>query len=98
MRKYEVQFSKRFKKSYKRAIKRGKDLSKLEKVVELLADGVPLPEQYRNHNLIGDFVKKIYQIILVIMLSIISFFYTNKVIEFIRNTDPIMKSIKKLMV
>lgn len=55
MRKYEVQFSKRFKKSYKRAIKRGKDLSKLEKVVELLADGVPLPEQYRNHNLIGDY-------------------------------------------
>lgn len=40
-------------------------------------------------------MKKIYQIILVIMLSIISFFYTNKVIEFIRNTDPIMKSIKK---
>lgn len=55
MRKYEVQFSKRFKKSYKCAIKRGKDLSKLEKVVELLADGVPLPEQYRNHNLIGDY-------------------------------------------
>lgn len=55
MRKYEVQFSKRFKKSYKRAIKRGKDLSKLEKVVELLADGEPLPEQYRNHNLIGDY-------------------------------------------
>ena len=55
MRKYEVQFSKRFKKSYKQAIKRGKDISKLEKVVELLADGVALPQQYRDHNLTGNY-------------------------------------------
>lgn len=40
-------------------------------------------------------MKSVYQIILVIVLSLFSFFYTNKVISFIRDTDPIMKNIKK---
>lgn len=40
-------------------------------------------------------MKKIYQVLVVMFLIGFSFFYTNKVIDFIRNTDPIMKSIKK---
>ncbi|MBO4440436.1 MAG: type II toxin-antitoxin system YafQ family toxin [Spirochaetaceae bacterium] len=55
MSKYEVQFSNRFKKAYKKAIKRGKDISKLEKVVALLADGETLPVQYKNHSLSGNY-------------------------------------------
>lgn len=39
-------------------------------------------------------MKKIYQVIIVFGLSILSFFYTEKVISFIRNSDPIMKKIK----
>lgn len=40
------------------------------------------------------FVKKIYPIIVVLSLSLFSFFYTQKVIDFIRSSDPIMQSIK----
>ena len=40
-------------------------------------------------------MKKLYQVLIVIGLSLISFFYTEKVIDFIRDKDPIMKDIKK---
>lgn len=40
-------------------------------------------------------MKNRYQVLLVILLTIGSFFYTKKVTDFIRNTDPIMKNIKK---
>ena len=40
-------------------------------------------------------MKKINQILIVIGLTILSFFYTDRVIKFIRNNDPIMKDIKK---
>jgi len=33
--------------------KRGKDLEKLQEIIKLLADGVPLPPNYRDHPLIG---------------------------------------------
>ncbi len=39
-------------------------------------------------------MKKIYPIIVVLSLSLFSFFYTQKVIDFIRSSDPIMQSIK----
>ncbi len=38
---------------------------------------------------------KIFKIIIVLLLGIFSFYYTDKVIDFIRETDPIMKKIKK---
>ena len=40
-----------FKKDFKRIKKRGYDISRLEKIVELLANEVPLPEQFKDHNL-----------------------------------------------
>ena len=40
-------------------------------------------------------MKKIYQILIVLLLSLTSFFYTEKVIDFIREKDPIMKNIKE---
>ena len=40
-------------------------------------------------------MKKIYKVVGVICLVIFSFFYTDKVILFIRESDPIMKSIRK---
>jgi len=49
--KYTVKKTKAFKKDYKRAQKRGLDLIKLQKAVGLLADGVPLPESMRDHEL-----------------------------------------------
>jgi mRNA interferase YafQ len=44
-----------FKKDVKRAEKRGKDLSKLKAALDLLIDGEPLPPEYRDHPLRGDF-------------------------------------------
>lgn len=40
-------------------------------------------------------IKKLYQILIVMVLCAFSFFYTEKVVDFIRNSDPIMKSIKE---
>lgn len=44
-----------FKKDFKRIKKRGYDISMLEKIVELLANEVPLPEQFKDHNLSGNY-------------------------------------------
>lgn len=44
-----------FKKDFKRIKKRGYDISRLEKIAELLANEVPLPEQFKDHNLSGNY-------------------------------------------
>ena len=54
--KYTVKPTTQFKKDYKRAMKRGLKVDLLEKVVELLAMGEPLPEKNRDHELSGDWV------------------------------------------
>lgn len=52
--KYEVRFSKNFKKEYKKIKKQGKDISKLKTIIEKLAKGEKLEEKYKNHDLIND--------------------------------------------
>lgn len=52
--KYTVKYTTCFKKDYKRAIKRGRKIELLEKIVELLAMGEALPEKNRDHELSGD--------------------------------------------
>ena len=44
-----------FKKDVKRAEKRGKDLTKLKALLERLIEGDPLPPEFRDHPLRGDF-------------------------------------------
>ena len=44
-----------FKKDVKRVGKRGKNLAKLRLVLELLIEGDPLPPEYRDHPLQGEF-------------------------------------------
>ena len=46
---YTIQYSNKFRKDLKRAIKRGYDISLLEKVIELLQKEGTLPEQYKPH-------------------------------------------------
>ncbi|MBR6373468.1 MAG: type II toxin-antitoxin system YafQ family toxin [Victivallales bacterium] len=53
--KYEVKFTSQFKKDYKLAQKRGRDITVLEKIIEMLADGQNLPEEYNDHQLIGNY-------------------------------------------
>lgn len=49
--KYEIQRTSQFKKDYKLAVKRGYDIEKLKKVIELLADGEILSAEYKDHEL-----------------------------------------------
>ena len=53
--KYEVRFTRRFKKDLKLAKKQGKELKKLYDVIEQLANGEPLEEKYRDHALQGEY-------------------------------------------
>ena len=50
--KYTVDYTINFKKQYKKIKKQGKDLSKLYKIIEKLANGEKLESRYKNHNLI----------------------------------------------
>jgi len=54
--KYGVRKSSQFKKSLKRMVRRGKDIAKLTKVVLLLAEGTPLPPEYKDHPLTGNHI------------------------------------------
>lgn len=49
-----VKFTAAFKRDYKRMIKQGRDIKRLDKVIELLANGESLPEKYRDHKLSGN--------------------------------------------
>jgi len=49
----KVSQTRQFSRDIKRMRKRGKDLHKLPVVVELLAEGTPLPANHRDHSLIG---------------------------------------------
>lgn len=50
-----IKYQTAFKKDYKRIVKRGYDVRLLEKVIGLLAEQKPLPEQYHDHNLTGNY-------------------------------------------
>ena len=45
-----------FRKDYALLVKQGRDMLLLEKVIDLLAEGKPLPKKYKDHPLIGDWV------------------------------------------
>lgn len=51
---YRIEFTAEMKRNVKLMKKRGKDISKLTAVLELLASGNPLPSQYSDHNLSGN--------------------------------------------
>jgi len=49
----KVSQTRQFSRDVKRMRKRGKDLHKLQEVVKLLAEGIALPANYRDHPLMG---------------------------------------------
>lgn len=53
--KYEVKFTSRFKKDFKLIKKRNLDLTYLYNVIEILASGSQLPDEYHDHPLIGNY-------------------------------------------
>ena len=52
---YELILTGRFKKSLKRAKKRGLDISLLEEVVDMLQNDIKLEDKYCDHELKGNF-------------------------------------------
>ena len=52
---YVIEISSRFKKDYKLAKKRGCDLSLLQTVIDMLANGEKLPEKFNDHSLGGEY-------------------------------------------
>ncbi len=52
--KYEIQYLSKFSKQLKKVAKQGKDLYKLEKVINDLANGKILDEKYKDHKLINN--------------------------------------------
>ena len=54
MKKYDVIYSNNFKKDLKKVIKQGKDLDKLNKIVDALANGEILDLKYKDHKLVDD--------------------------------------------
>lgn len=50
-----IQYKNLFEKDLDRAKKRGKNIEKLKEVIRLLAADLPLPAQYRDHLLIGNY-------------------------------------------
>ena len=51
---FKIEYSTRMKRDIKRMEKRGKDMKKLINVLNLLSLGEPLPKQYRDHALTGN--------------------------------------------
>ncbi len=54
--KYKIGTTAKFKKQYKLAKKRGHDMEKLEALVNILASGEAIPQKYKDHALIGNWV------------------------------------------
>ena len=52
---YEIVLANSFKRDLKAVKKQGKDLSKMQTVVDLLTEGKSLPERCRNHMLTGEY-------------------------------------------
>ena len=52
----QILFTTQFKKDYKMAIKCGLPIKELDAVISLLAQDVPLPEKYKDHNLSGTWI------------------------------------------
>lgn len=53
MSKYKAYRTTQFKKDYKKAQKRGKDIAKLDKAILMLANGKKLPPAMKDHELTG---------------------------------------------
>jgi len=52
--KYDIFYGTKFKKDLKLAKKQGMDLQLIRDVIDMLEVGTVLPEQYKDHNLVGN--------------------------------------------
>ena len=52
---YRIEFTAKMRRDAKRMEKRGKDMSKLETCLDLLASGEKMPDSYGDHPLFGNY-------------------------------------------
>ena len=52
---YDVKYTSRFKKDYKRLKKRGWNMDKLLDAIDILRSGMEMPPEYKDHPLRGDY-------------------------------------------
>ncbi len=52
----KIQYHSKFKKDYKKIIKRGYSQEDFKTVLNILVSGQPLPEKYRDHTLSGNYI------------------------------------------
>ncbi len=52
----KIQYQAKFKKDYKKIIKRGYNPEDFKTVVKILVSGNPLPKKYRDHDLSGNYI------------------------------------------
>ena len=50
-----IKYETTFKKDFKRVVKRGYHIPLMEKVIEMLANEIPLPPKYKDHHLSGNY-------------------------------------------
>lgn len=55
MKKYELEYGGKFLKDLRLAKRRGLNMDELREVTDLLQEGKPLPIQYRDHSLTGNY-------------------------------------------
>ncbi|MEL5895107.1 type II toxin-antitoxin system YafQ family toxin [Bacteroides sp. GD17] len=53
--KYEIEYTTKFKRSFKKCLKRGLNPAVLEKAMQVLSDSGTLPAEYRPHKLSGQY-------------------------------------------
>lgn len=53
----QIEYSNAFKKDLKLLRKRGKDINKFKTVADFLINEQPLPQKYRDHSLLGNYIK-----------------------------------------
>ncbi len=53
---YEVKWTSQFKKDFKKLNKSAEDIKRFKAVIEMLAEGQPLPQEYHDHKLIGNYI------------------------------------------
>ena len=51
-----LHYTNAFKKDYKLSAKRGDDIEKVDETITCLAEGVPLPKRYKDHELTGQWL------------------------------------------
>ncbi len=51
----DIRYSAKFKRDFKTIVKRGYNPDLLQEVLEILCNGQPLPPQYKDHRLMGNY-------------------------------------------